>query len=110
MMTHMDDEQQLLMRVVNRLTTWSSPARVIVFGSVATGTATADSDLDLLVVLDDVADTRRESVRLREVLGDVGMPVDVIVMSTARFEETKDVIGGVAYPAHKYGRVIYEAA
>ena len=110
MMTHMDDEQQLLMRVVNRLTTWSSPARVIVFGSVATGTATADSDLDLLIVLDDVADTRRESVRLREVLGDVGMPVDVIVMSTAHFEETKDVIGGVAYPAHKYGRVIYEAA
>ena len=110
MMTSMVDEQQLLTQVVSRLTTWSSPARVIVFGSVATGTATADSDLDLLVVLDDVADTRRESVRLREVLGDVGMPVDVIVMSTARFEETKDVIGGVAYPAHKYGRVIYEAA
>jgi len=110
MMTHMDDEQQLLMQVVNRLTTWSSPARVIVFGSVATGMATADSDLDLLVVIDDVTDTRRESVRLREVLGDVGMPVDVIVMSTARFEETKDVIGGIAYPAHKYGRVIYEAA
>jgi len=110
MMTHMDDEQQLLMQVVNRLTTWSSPARVIVFGSVATGMATADSDLDLLVVIDGVTDTRGESVRLREVLGDVGMPVDVIVMSTARFEETKDVIGGIAYPAHKYGRVIYEAA
>jgi len=110
MMTHMDDEQQLLMQVVSRLTTWSSPARVIVFGSVATGMATADSDLDLLVVIDGVTDTRRESVRLREVLGDVGMPVDVIVMSTARFEETKDVIGGIAYPAHKYGRVIYEAA
>jgi uncharacterized protein len=110
MMTHMDGEQQLLLQVVDRLTTWSSPARVIVFGSVATGTATADSDLDLLVVIDGVTDTRRESVRLREVLGDVGMPVDVIVMSTARFEETKDVIGAVAYPAHKYGRVIYEAA
>jgi hypothetical protein len=31
-------------------------------------------------------------------------------VSTARFEETKDVIGGIAYPAHKYGRVTYEAA
>jgi hypothetical protein len=37
-------------------------------------------------------------------------PVDVIVMSTFRFEETKSVIGGMAYPANKYGRVIYEAA
>ena len=110
MMTHMDDEQQFLTQVVHRLTTWSSPARVIVFGSVATGTATADSDLDLLVVIDGVTDVRRESVRLRDVLGDIGMPIDVIVMSTERFEETKDVIGGIAYPAHKYGRVIYEAA
>ena len=39
-----------------------------------------------------------------------GYPVDVIVMATERFEETKGVIGGVAYPAHKYGRVLYEAA
>jgi predicted nucleotidyltransferase len=110
MMTHMDDEQQLLTQVVSRLRTSSSPARVILFGSVATGTATADSDLDLLVVLDDVADARAESIRLRDALGDLGMPIDVIVMSTERFEETKHVIGGVAYPAHKYGRVIYEAA
>jgi len=109
-MTHMDDEQQLLTQVVSRLRTSSSPARVILFGSVATGTATADSDLDLLVVLDDVADARAESIRLRDALGDLGMPIDVIVMSTERFEETKHVIGGVAYPAHKYGRVIYEAA
>ena len=43
-------------------------------------------------------------------LGDIGYPVDVIVMATELFEETKGVIGGVAYPAHKYGRVRYEAA
>ena len=106
----MADQRQLLDEVVGRLCAASLPARVIVFGSVATGTATADSDLDLLVLLDDVADTRQESIRLRDALGDIGMPIDVIVMSTARFEETKDVIGGIAYPAHKYGRVIYEAA
>ena len=27
-----------------------------------------------------------------------------------RFEESKNVIGGIAYPAHKYGKVIYETA
>jgi hypothetical protein len=32
------------------------------------------------------------------------------MMATERFEEAKAVIGGVAYPAHKYGRVLYEAA
>jgi len=110
MMQSMDDEQQLLAQVVGRLRAASSPVRVIVFGSMATGTATAESDLDLLVLLDDVADTRQESIRLRDALGDIETPIDVIVMSTARFEETKHVIGGIAYPAHKYGRVIYEAA
>jgi hypothetical protein len=31
-------------------------------------------------------------------------------MARERFEETKNIIGGIAYPANKYGRVIYEAA
>jgi hypothetical protein len=31
-------------------------------------------------------------------------------MSSERFEATKDVIGGIAYPAHKYGRILYQAA
>lgn len=43
MMAGMDDEQQLLAQVVSRLTTSSSPARVIVFGSVATGWTVAVS-------------------------------------------------------------------
>jgi hypothetical protein len=55
------------------------------------------------------ADTRDRSVRIRRALGDVRYPVDVIVMSSARFEEKK-IIGGIAYPARKYGRVLYEAA
>lgn len=110
MMASMDTFEQSIDKVVKRLVTASSPSRVIVFGSVATGTSTPDSDLDLLVLLDNVADVRAESVRLRAALGDLGMPIDVVVMSVDRFEETKQVIGGIAYPAHKYGRVVYEAA
>ena len=34
---------------------------------------------------------------------------DVIVMATERFEASKRVIGGLAYPAHGYGKVIYAA-
>jgi hypothetical protein len=38
------------------------------------------------------------------------VPFDVIVISTEWFEDRKNVIGGIAYPANKYGKVIYEAA
>ena len=64
----------------------------------------------MLVVEPEPANTRDRSVSIRRALGDVQYPVDVIVMSSERFEETKNIIGGIAYPAQKYGRVLYEAA
>jgi len=57
-----------------------------------------------------VDDTRAESVRLRKALGDLGHSLDVFVIATERFERTKDLIGGIAYPASRYGVVLYEAA
>ena len=103
-------DETLLDEVVRRVLTVARPERIILFGSAATGQMTEDSDLDLLVVEPESANTRDRSVRIRRALGDVRYPVDVIVMSSARFEETKNLIGGIAYPARKYGRVLYEAA
>jgi len=71
---------------------------------------TRDSDIDLLVVEPAPGDRRARSVRLRETLRGLGYPFDVVVLSSKWFEQSKGVIGGVAYPAHKYGKVIYEAA
>src|SRR5450759_2892348 len=69
-----------------------------------------DSDIDLLVVEPSPANTRERSVEIRDAVGNIGYPVDVIVMRTERVERTKRVIGGIAYPANKYGRVIYAGA
>ena len=64
----------------------------------------------VLVVEPSPANARERSVEIRDAVGNIGYPVDVIVMRTERFERTKRVIGGIAYPANKYGRVIYAAA
>ena len=101
---------ETLREIVARIVAAANPDQVILFGSAATGEMAADSDLDLLVVEPQVSDTRRESIRLRAALEGVPFPIDVIVMSRTRLEETKSVIGGIAYPAHRYGRVLYEAA
>ena len=103
-------DETLLNEVVRRVLTVARPDRIILFGSAATGQMTQDSDIDLLVVEPEPANPRDRSVRIRRALGDVQYPVDVIVMSSERFEETKNIIGGIAYPAQKYGRVLYEAA
>ena len=103
-------DQNLLKTIVDRILSATQPERIILFGSAATGTMTRDSDLDLLVIGDGFTDNREENRRLRRTLGDIGMPVDIFAMTRERFEETKSVIGGLAYPANKYGKVIYEAA
>ena len=99
-----------LEKIVAEIVRLAHPDRVILFGSGATGTMTTDSDLDLLVIEQKVADSRQESLRLRAALAGTPLPIDVVVISTERFEETKNVIGGIAYPAHKYGKTLYEAA
>ena len=100
----------LVSEIVKRILEVAEPQRIILFGSAATGRMTKDSDIDLLVLESAPGDTRAESVRLRQAMRGLGYPFDIIVMAVERFEESKDVIGGIAYPAHKYGQVIYEQA
>jgi predicted nucleotidyltransferase len=103
-------DEGLVREIISRVLSVARPDRIIVFGSAATDSMSPDSDVDLLVLERVQPDVRSESVRIRRSLRGLGMPFDVIVMTTQRFEETKDIIGGVAYPAQKYGRAIYEAA
>jgi len=103
-------DESLVREIVRRILAAAAPDKIILFGSAATGGMTRDSDIDLLIVERDPGDRRKKSVRLREMLCGLGYPFDVIVISTEWFEESKGVIGGIAYPANKYGKVIYEAA
>jgi uncharacterized protein len=82
--------------------------RVLLYGSRASGKATKESDFDLLVIEKDPVAKGEEMMRLRQVVSDQPHAVDIWVMGEEEFEETKDVIGGLAYPAHKYGLVLYE--
>lgn len=103
-------DQSVLDEVVRRVLAVARPDRIILFGSAAAGRMTRDSDIDLLIVEREPKNTHEESVSITDAIGDVPFPVDVKVISSERFEATKHVIGGIAYPAHKYGRVIYEGA
>lgn len=105
-------DESVVKEIVHRILSVAAPDKIILFGSAATGTMTRDSDIDLLILIVEAepGDQRKESVRLRETLIGLGYPFDIIVISSEWFEESKGVIGGIAYPANKYGKVIYEAA
>ena len=105
-----DVDEHLIEEIVRRVLRVARPDRIILFGSAAAGHMTPDSDIDLLVLEDAPGNWHQESVRIGDALRGLGYPVDVIVMATERFEETKDIVGGLARPANRSGRVIYEAA
>lgn len=94
--------------IVRRILAVTQPRRIILFGSAALGAMDKDSDVDLLVLEDNGEDPREVSLRIRAALMDLAIPFDILVMPASRFEETKEVIGGIAYPASKYGQVLYE--
>jgi uncharacterized protein len=102
-------DDTLRSELVRRILPAAQPDRIILLGSAANGQMSRDSDIDLLIVEPEPGDTRAESIRIRRALGSIGYPIDVIVISTDRFEESRGVIGCIAYPANKYGQVLYAA-
>jgi uncharacterized protein len=84
----------------------TSPARVILFGSAARGELTRDSDLDFLVIERNVENRVAEAVRLRDAVGRIGLPVDVIVMDEELAARRAKVRGTMVHHALREGRVV----
>ena len=102
--------QQTISEIVQRILSVAAPERIVLFGSAANDTMTEDSDIDLLIVLPQIADRNKEYLRIRRALRDVPYPFDLVLVTSQWFEATKGMIGGIAYPAETEGCVIYDAA
>ena len=100
--------QEQIESVVQVIVEGYEPMKIILFGSYAYGHPTKDSDLDLLIIKDGEASGIQRNRRVRNILKDFSIPIDVIVKSSQEFDMFKDVIGTVIYPANKYGKVVYE--
>lgn len=81
-------------------------ARVYLFGSAAREQTGPDSDLDFLVIQPMVEDRAKEAVRLRRAIGDVGVPVDVIVLDSATAARRANVPGTMVHHALTDGRLL----
>ena len=96
--------------MVRRITERFTPERIILFGSRARGDAREDSDVDLLVLFADVENPRERAAELYATLIGCGLPKDIVVSTTGRFERYKNVVNTVYWPACHEGRVLYERA
>lgn len=83
-----------------------APERIVLFGSYARGTATRDSDVDLLVLFDRPIDSREMRVAIRQLLRAVSFPKDILVARTDELERAP--VGSIVADAAREGVVVYE--
>jgi len=97
-----------IQEVVRQIAQRFHPQKVILFGSYAYGTPTEDSDVDFLVVASDPPSRSEVWGVVNELRRPGNLTPQIFFMNPEEFDETKDVVGGLAYPAHHWGRVLYE--
>jgi uncharacterized protein len=96
--------------MVQRIVEQFNPLKVILFGSYAHGSATPDSDVDLLIIMEVNGFKRKQATQIDLALAQRELPLDVIVITPEEFERYRDVIGHIVYPAAREGKVLYERA
>jgi uncharacterized protein len=88
----------------------AAPSRVFIFGSWARGEATADSDLDLAVLLPEARVSEIPELRkqISRKLSQIRMSVDLIVVSEEYFAKFRSSINSIYYKIAHQGKLIYE--
>lgn len=98
---------EVLVEITRRIRAVSDPEQIILFGSYARGDFTSHSDIDVLVIKEEVDSTHAEAGRIYKALADLALPVDVVVMRKAYVERYGELVGTVARPALREGKVLY---
>jgi predicted nucleotidyltransferase len=96
----------LLEEIVARLQQ-TKPTKMYLFGSQATGTASDESDIDLLLVKETVTSKIKEMNSARKLLRGLGKSFDIIVTSQEEFDYYRNQVNSVQHAAANYGRIIY---
>ena len=99
---------ELIPTIRDRIVRDFDPVQIILFGSRARGDAGSGSDVDLLVVLPEVADKRKAAVDMRRALADLAISKDIIVTTPEEIARQGQMVGTVLRPAIREGTVLYE--
>jgi len=83
------------------------PAEIYLFGSHADGTATTESDLDIVVVMESELPPHKRNIMLKRLFPQRSFALDAFVYTPQEFQRYKDVPGTIMYQAAHYGKRLY---
>ena len=96
--------QEITKRIVKNF----NPRRLVLFGSRAGGAVTPNSDIDLCIINDRAQDKSQDFIKIRKILGDSILPMDILFFTREEFNKRKDIWGTVQYEIDKKGVVLHE--
>ena len=97
-----------IQNVADQIVAKFHPLKIILFGSYGYGQPTADSDVDLLVLVDRDSVTVRDAAAISRAIAHP-FPLDILVQSNSKWEEYLQEGAIFATLVSKEGQVLYEA-
>jgi predicted nucleotidyltransferase len=87
-----------------------NPKKIILFGSYATGSETAESDLDLLIIVEksDLPLYKRARIIRKHLRGITEVPRDIFIYTQEEIEEWMSVKYSFISNILAYGKILYE--
>ena len=102
-------DENLLEQIKDIIVSSINPRKIILFGSYAYGKPHKGSDIDILVIVDQLDGSRREMrIKIRRLLRKYLIAKDIIVATVEDLEEWKNVPQAFLTQIIEKGRVLYE--
>ena len=103
-------EPSLIDELVRRIVEAVQPIQIILFGSAARDEMTANSDIDVMVIMPDGTHRRRTAQEIYRKLWGFGFGKDVVVVTVRDVQEEGNNPYMVIKAALEEGREVYRAA
>ena len=103
-------EPDLLNEIVQRLVNALHPEKIYLFGSHAYGQPNNDSDVDLLIVVNDSdMPPRKKAVEGYRALRGMLVPTEIVVVTQSTFEKRSHWISTIERVVAEKGKLLYES-
>jgi HEPN domain-containing protein/predicted nucleotidyltransferase len=102
--------ESVLKEATDRLVFRFHPDKIILFGSQARGDATDHSDVDLMVLFRNIEKKHDLLVDMHRELAGIKINADIDIKATTsgEFELDRQIVGTIARPAAREGRILYD--
>ncbi len=93
--------------IIEKIVGRYDPKAIIVFGSVAKGTSTEDSDLDVAVILESNLSEHERNTEIRVCIGPIGVAMDLLVFTPEEVESQRNDHNPIISEILETGKVVY---